>query len=277
MQDPSSETLPKVNMVEQEDSSSSGKRTDGENESVLTGSADAAAKAARERAKERARSMHSRLFMKKEKAKTDVPASGVNGTVKSRSAHSKVPFRHLKKRLSEFSLSINSISELEELTFDDSGISGVSSVTHDASWNSNSASDMQVSLPVPQGPSEFNSPNKGGNAPRLPSRGLSIRNLSVSLEHVPTSTPSPGTLSCGSLPAKQHGMRVRSDSVSTTEQSSSSSSTSGVSFYTSSTIETLDKALWEKVNTSTVRGALLQEPDFSPRMPCRTLSKNSVC
>lgn len=149
-------------------------------DSTMTSSADASAKAARQRAKERARTMHSRLF-NKDKGKRGVSKVDNNAT-HTRSAHPRVPFAPLKKKLSEFSLSVDSISELEELTFDDSGMSGVSSVTHDASWNSSFASDLHIQISVSQGPSRFEESSMdspGGHAPRLPSREESIRNMST--------------------------------------------------------------------------------------------------
>ena len=164
------------------------------------------AKDARKRAKERARSMHSRIFKKESynqstnnnnttsKANTGGASQDARGgMIKSRSAHTtRPPFRHLKKKLSDFNVSISSISELEELTFHDSGISGMSSVTHDASWNTSltfnldgtttttTGSSHHGAVSIRQGPSSFDVKDKGGGmAPKMPLRGESIRGLSV--------------------------------------------------------------------------------------------------
>ena len=273
---------------------SSIKTADQENESAGGtggGSAEASAKAARQRAKERARNMHSRLFNKEQMK--PVASSRVGNPGISRNVHPRVPPRLLKKKLSEFSLTIDSISE--GLTFDESGLSSsFSSVTHDASWTSSRAWDLQLCLPVPQGPSLFDSrDSKGGQAPKMPSREESIRGIAVSHEFSCGDVPPETASGCAATksqnpiwvaPAKEEALKIWPESIGyfSADKSSSSDSCSGVSFFTASSNETLDRLPWESIKTRCLkggRGALRHEParrSLAPRMPCRSQSKEYV-
>ena len=231
----------------------------------------AEAKEARKRAKEKARSMHARIFRKKDESNDAIKIKANTTSHRARVAQDGIssrpafasPLKKVKKMRQGFKFgssnsSMSSISEDEILSFHDSGNSSLSSLTQFTS----SSSSLQGSLSglVTQGPSHFENceSTTSGDAPKMPCRQANFAETnhgsshSLSLEDIVDDSLHGREWSEKASPsAKGVNMPVRHDSIgdgsaSVISDSSTSiqlsvgsltgsgeSSSAGVSFYSS--------------------------------------------